>query len=315
MIVVHIYEGLGNQLFQYAFGRATAARHGTTLAVDNTWYRTNQGGDKRGTVARRFKLDAFQIEAPIATRRDMAYHRPAKTPAGRVWDKVLRLGSSRMANQMYEKGMWYQPEKLEGAGPSACVIGYWQCERYFAPVADTIRREFRLKPTPQVLAAQDQADRWRREAAGPLVSVHVRRGDLVPFMLNGQLQKNHGPPTSAAYVRRAMELFPAGSRFVVVADVVDREWARQNLGGSADVVYYDGPSDIADFAMLRSCDHNVAANSTFSWWAAWLNDRPGRRVVVPTPWFWPDGPAWKQSDDLIPPQWTALPTEMEPIAV
>ena len=305
MIVVQVYEGLGNQLFQYAMGRAVAHRFGASLKVDATWFDTNQGGAQRASGKRHYRLDAFHIEAPLATRRDLAYHCPAKSPTGRWVDKLLRLGGSQMATQIYERGMWYQPERLASAGPSACIIGYWQSEKYFAPIAEQIRREFRLRETPDVLAAREQAARWRREAAGPLVALHVRRGDLVPFLLNGTLHKNHGPPTCAGYARAAMTSFPAGSRFVVVAEPGERAWCRQNLIGD-DIVYFDGKSDLADFAMLQACDHNVIANSTFSWWAAWLNPNPAKRVIAPSPWFWPDSPDWRRSDDLVPDRWQTI---------
>ncbi len=306
MIVVRIYEGLGNQLFQYAMGRAVAERHRTGLRVDASWFESDQGGATRGSAKRQYKLGAFHIEAPPASRRELAYCRGTSSTLSRAVDKVLRLGRRELAQQVVENGMWYQPE-LADTGPNAYLVGFWQCERYFAPVAQVLRREFRLRETPDVAAARAQAAAWRADGGAPLVAVHVRRGDLVPFMRDGKEVKNHGPPTSAAFVRAAMRLYPAGSRFVVVTDPADRPWCERHVVGD-DVVYYRGPTDLADFAMLQACDHNVIANSTFSWWAAWLNPNPAKRVVVPTPWFWPDGPAWRTSNDLVPEHWTVLPS-------
>ena len=307
MIVVRINEGLGNQLFQYAMGRATAERQRTTMKVDATWYDTDQGGAARASAKRVYRLDEFQTVAPRATRRELAFYRAAETGVGRAVDKVLRLGSRWMAKQVFERGMQFQPAKQE-AGPDVYLTGYWQSERYFAPVAEAIRRELQLKPTPAVTAARGQADQWRRSAGGPLVSVHVRRGDLVPMLINGKLHKNHGPPTSAAYVRRAMGQFPPGSRFIVVADPAEHDWCRQHVAGD-DVVHYRGPTDLADFAMLQACDHNVIANSTFSWWAAWLNPNPAKRVLAPTPWFWPGEVDWKVDDDVVPAGWELVESD------
>jgi hypothetical protein len=304
MIVAHIFEGLGNQLFQYAMGRAVSERAGVPLAIETDWFDTDQGGAGRQSERRRCQLDAFHIEAPRVTRRQLAFHHASATPLGRAVDKLLRLGSGRMAKQVHERGMQFQPEKLD-VGPDAYLEGFWQSERYFAPVADIIRREFRLRDAPDVAHATAALAAWRSSARGPLVAVHVRRGDLVPKLVDGQLRRNHGPPTSAPFVRAAMATFPADSRFVVVSDPQDRSWCRQHIVGG-DVVYYDGPTDIADFAALRGCDHNIIANSTFSWWAAWLNDAPNKRVVVPKPWFWPDGPSWRVSVDLVPAEWTQL---------
>jgi hypothetical protein len=314
MIVARIYEGLGNQLFQYAMGRATAARHGSALKLDLTWFDGDQGGAERASARRSYRLDAFHVRAPRATLRDLAYHRPAEAPLGRATSKLLRLGSGRMARQVHERGMQFQPQAIADAGPDAYLNGYWQSERYFAPVADLIREEFRLRDGPDVDHARQQIQAWRRADGGaPLVAVHVRRGDLVPFLLNGKLHKNHGPPTSASFVRAAMSQFPPGCRFVVVADPGDRDWCREHVVGD-DVVYYHGPTDIADFAMLQGCDHHVIANSTFSWWAAWLNPNPGKRVIAPNPWFWPDGPAWRTSIDLSPDQWVQLHSDAAEMA-
>ena len=305
MIVVRIYEGLGNQLFQYAAGRAVADRYGVELRIDRSWYDSDQGGTRRKTTPRRkYKLDLFHVEAPVATRRELAFHRSQNSPRRALIDRCLRLGSDHIAPRIRQIGRHTQLHRLD-CGPDAYLDGYWQSERYFAPVAERLRREFRLRQTPDVTAALAQAAAWRQDATGPLVAVHVRRGDLVPVVKDGQLVLNHGPPTSAAFVREAMAMFPADSRFVVVTDFADRPWCRAHLGGP-DVVYFDGTSDVADFAMLRACDHNVIANSTFSWWAAWLNESPDKRVVVPSPWFWPEDRPDRQNADLIPPTWTVL---------
>jgi hypothetical protein len=118
MIVAHIFEGLGNQLFQYAMGRAVSERAGVPLAIETDWFDTDQGGAGRQSERRRCQLDAFHIEAPRVTRRQLAFHHASATPLGRAVDKLLRLGSGRMAKQVHERGMQFQPEKLD-VGPEA----------------------------------------------------------------------------------------------------------------------------------------------------------------------------------------------------
>ncbi len=211
MIVVRIFEGLGNQLFQYAMGRAVAERHGVELRLDLDWYGGDQGGRARRSARRACRLlDAFHCHARPATRRDLAYHRAERTRLGRAASKAWRLGSSCLGRQVFERGRHYQAAYLDDAGPDAYLDGFWQTERYFAPVADLLRDEFRPRPTPGVDRRPPAGSTaWRAEDGGPLVGVHVRRGDLVPVVVDGGVHRNHGPPTSAAFVRAAMRLYPA----------------------------------------------------------------------------------------------------------
>ena len=308
MIVARVYEGLGNQMFQYAMGRAVAARHGVELRLDLDWFDSDQGGPGRGSPRRTWALhDTFHVTAPRATRRHLAFHRHEPTRRGRLVSKALRLGSSRLAKQVTERGRHFQPACLD-VGPDAYLDGYWQSPRYFAAIAGDLRAEFRLRAGPAVDHARAHLDRWRRDGGGgPLVSVHVRRGDLVPLVVDGVARRNDCHPTTAAYVAAARRLFPADARFVVVADPGDRDWCHCRYPG---LLHYDGPTAAADFAVLSGCDHHVIAASTFSWWAAWLNPAAGKRVVAPAPWVWPDLPAWKRKTDLIPADWTVLRTDL-----
>ncbi len=304
MIVARIFEGLGNQMFQYAMGRAVAHRHAVDLRLDLDWFDSDQGGPGRCSPRRASALhDTFHVTASPATRRQLAYHRHEPTRVGRLASKALRLGSRRLARQVTERGRHFDPACLD-VGPDAYLDGYWQSPRYFEPVADVVRAEFRLRPSAAVDHARAHLDRWRQAGGGPLVSVHVRRGDLVPVVVGDAVRRNDCPPTTAAYVAAARRLFPADARFVLVADPGDRDWCRHRW---PDLLHYAGPTAAADFAVLSGCDHHVIATSTFSWWAAWLNPAPGKRVVAPDPWVWPDMPAWKRNIDLVPPDWTVLP--------
>ena len=308
MIVARIFEGLGNQLFQYAMGRAVAARQGVDLRLDLDWFDSDQGGRDRGSPRRGWELsDTFHAHAARATRRQLAFHRHEPTRHGRLLSKLLRTGSRRLAKQVAERGRHFQPACLD-VGPDAYLDGYWQSPRYFGAIAAELRAEFRLRPSPAVDHARSQLDRWRLEGGGPLVSVHVRRGDLVPVACACGVRRNDCTPTTAAYVAAARRLFPADARFIVVADPGDRDWCRRSF---PDLIHYHGPAAAADFAVLSGCDHHVIAASTFSWWAAWLNPAADKRVVAPAPWVWPDLPTWTRNVDLIPPDWTVLPTDPE----
>ena len=196
------------------------------------------------------------------------------------------------------------------AGPNVYLNGYWQSSKYFEQIASALRRELTLRDSPAVRHAID-AEREFRLVGKPLVSVHVRRGDLVPYLRNGKLTRNYGPPTSVEYIRAAMQQFREPVRFVIVADPTDRQWSRQNCIGD-DVVYYDGVDAFSDFEMMRRCDHHIIANSTFSWWSAWLGDNSNSRVIAPDNWFWPDDAFGRTSADLVPESWSVLPVNSDP---
>jgi hypothetical protein len=304
MIVVRLFEGLGNQMFQYAMGRALAHRYQVPLRMDESWFYGDQWGDRRQSPRRSPKLNCFHIEAERASETDLAFCRTQRRLLPRLRDMLLR-GGRDMWPQIVE---WTKPElPANKPGLNLYVDGYWQSETFFKDVESTIRREFQLRQSDSTRQAASEMQSYRGDGR-PLVSVHVRRGDLVPVVRDGVVTKNFGPPTSVGYVRRAMAKFDPHVRFVVVAEPAERDWCRQNIQAE-NVVFFAGQDEMADFAMLSMCDHNIIANSTFSWWAAWLNANPHKQVIAPRQWYWPDRPANRIREDRIPTQWTVLDSE------
>jgi hypothetical protein len=106
------------------------------------------------------------------------------------------------------------------------------------------------------------------------------------------------------YVHEAMRRFSPESVFLVFSDSArDVAWCRENLRGG-NLAFSEGHTDLQDLELMRECDHNIIANSTFSWWAAWLNHHPGRRVIAPKDWFFASQNG--QSQDIIPETWETL---------
>jgi len=173
--------------------------------------------------------------------------------------------------------------------------GYYQSYRYFANDAEFARELFAIAPSLESLINDVFISNFPvRES----VAVHIRRGDYVG------LQEYHPLQTLDGYYSRAFELFP-GERFIVFSD--DIEWCREVFKGDR-FVFMDRRIDIRvgkyiDLFLMAMCKANIIANSTFSWWGAYLN--PAGRVVAPANWFGP-GYAYNSTEDLFPPGWIVI---------
>lgn len=174
----------------------------------------------------------------------------------------------------HDPEFWNLPDGTE-------LHGYFQSEKYFAPYAEDIRREFALYNVGRY-------NGW--------VSVHVRRGDYLSF-------PDHHPPCTVDYYREAMSRFP-GARFMVFSD--DPGWCLLNLKSLGNVEIVTGNPPIVDMHMMAQCrEGHVIANSSFSWWGAWLDPNPDKKVIAPARWFGPAKESWDTSD-LIPEGWLRL---------
>lgn len=285
MIVVRMTGGLGNQMFQYAAGRRLALKHGVELRLDVGFYRDQQrlGGrsDRRRFELDRFRLTAARVVVPYATLRRLPRRGTKPAPGG---PKMVYVQQRRAGY-----GVGYTPW-FEEIPAHAYVDGFWQSEAFFAPIADVIRADF---------APADPADApseaWLSEAR-EAVAVHVRRGDYLRYPEFFHL-------VSARYLAEAMDLFGEDYWFPVFSD--DPEWCRANLRGrNLRIMPMDDA--VRDLYRMAACAHVITANSSFSWWAGWLNRNPQKRVVAPWPW---SSRALSRStrEGVIPPDWTVLP--------
>lgn len=290
MIVTRLCGGLGNQMFQYALGRRLALDHEVPLRLDLAPFATDPKRD--------YRLNHLRIAGSPATPEELMRAAPttAKIPRRLPWLARLWPGGGYLIR---ETGFGYDSTVL-GCPATAYLDGYWQSERYFASRAEEIRADFQLaepfQPVRRVLADQIAA-------AGASVSVHVRRGD---YASDPATLAYHGT-CSPEWYGQAMARMAEGleqSVFFVFSD--DPAWARANLPPHDRMVFVDPQPDGRDFEdmhLMASCRHHITANSSFSWWGAWLNPDRVKRVIVPARWF-NQGPS--NTDDLIPSTWTRL---------
>jgi len=172
-----------------------------------------------------------------------------------------------------------------------CVyVGYFQSEKYFVHNRDYILDMFSFPEEVQKLVEETYGDLLK----GQTTAVHVRRGDYINL-------QDHHPLLTHEYYNKALGLFSASDHLLVFSD--DVEWCRENLNFS-NAVFIEGQSDVADLLLMSLCDNHIIANSSFSWWGAWLSRSENKKVVAPKNWF---GPAKDLDDsDLIPETWIRL---------
>lgn len=288
MIVVRLCGGLGNQLFQYAAGRRLADARRTELVLDLSWYERKPSSD----TLRAYELGHYSIQARPATPGEALW---CRLHEGRLLRRLSLL--PRRWRHCREKDFEFDPQVLD-LPDNSYLDGYWQSHRYFEDVADLIRTE--LAPIAR-FGAQDEKVA-AKIATGNSVSVHVRRGDYVTHQVAAQ---THGLCSLDYYKAALARVLPhvAQPHFFVFSD--DPVWTREHLPlpGPATFVDHNGPATaFQDLRLMSLCHHQITANSSFSWWGAWLNARPDKMVVTPRQWF----ARQRNIDSLIPDNWISL---------
>lgn len=306
MIYAYIQGGLGNQLFQYAFARALALRHGTTVGLVVNGYGSDGLSRACNGDLRRMLLDKFAIQASFCTKALGERLELAHWP---IWPaKVLRrLGFTGVpgVRRIVDRNWKYSPRYMN-ARDNTYLQGYWQSERYFAGAADVIRQDLQLRDTTIALPASKILESLR-SSGRPIVAVHVRRGDYAYAQANPSARLPVAQfPSSIDYYITAMRRFDPESWFLVFSDSSrDIEWCRSQFRDS-NVLFSEGHTELEDFTLMQLCDHNIISNSSFSWWAAWLNATPKRRVVAPLQWFRHDAVLSFTAADIVPSDWEIL---------
>ncbi len=280
MIIVQLAGGTGNQMFQYAAGRALAERVQAPLRVDVGAFATRSPA----VTPRHYALSPFSAAPGIATPSEL-----------RVFRLRARLG---LASQLVERGRFYDPA-FEQAGKYTYLIGHWHTERYFASLAPLIRQAFTVRqpPNPRSAALLEKICR------PGTVSVHVRRGD---YITNTVAAMHHGVLSLEYYARAAalmLEKIPQ-PHFYVFSD--EPHWAKEalRLPGPMSVIDLHGPDEgHEDLRLMRACHHHIIANSSFSWWGAWLSEYQDKIVIAPRQWF---RSAEVDTHDFCPAEWIRL---------
>lgn len=292
MIIVKLLGGLGNQMFQFATGRAVAHRLNAELLLDVSAFMHYD--------LRRYELDSWAIGARSATADELAYACVSPGRPSLIRRLMQAAGFGVPMNRFQEASFAYDPRILTVKDP-AYLDGYFQSALYFSDVAGLLRKEFALRaPVDERNAA---TRRQIEEADKTAVSLHIRRGD---YVTNAHTAQYHGV-CSLDYYRRAVAHVAEhchAPRFFVFSD--DLDWVKDNLKIDYEMVLVDanGPDNGAwDMALMMACRHHIIANSSFSWWGAWLNPHADKIIVAPQQWF---SGAAHDTRDLVPGDWVRL---------
>lgn len=277
MIIVKLMGGHSNQLFQYAAGRRLALKRNTNLKLDLTWFDMSFDA---GTTPRHYELDSYPISATVAGKNDLAKiedNTSSNELAGRIWSKLARV---RSVTKLDERYLGLNKDVLT-APDNTYLVGYWQNEKYFKDIREILLKEF--EPTTPISAKNKlYLDQIK---ACDAISLHVRRGD---YATNQATQEFHGL-TSLDYYSKALKLVKdkrSGEDLRVFVFSTDMGWCKENLSFDIPTIFVEGNENGADdMRLMKHCKHNIMANSSFSWWGAWLNQNPTKIVIAPKDWF------------------------------
>ena len=287
MIISRLIGGLGNQMFQYAAGRSLAIANSCELKLDVS-------GFENYTLHNGYELDIFNIKAGIANSKEVSR---LVSKQSRLMRFVFRKLKIKKSTHFLEKSFTFDHNFFD-AKPPVYLDGYWQSYKYFESIEPQLKQEFSLKNSISRL----NLDISEQISSVNAVSVHIRRGDYVS---NKHTNSVHGL-CSLDYYRAAIQTITERVEnpfFFIFSD--DIAWIKDNLTTNSDTVYVDhnsGKQSYNDMYLMSLCQHHIIANSSFSWWGAWLGSNPNKIVISPKQWFIND----TITDDLIPKSWVRL---------
>ncbi len=288
MIVFRSVGGLGNQMFQYATARRLADKTGSELAVDTSWHRQHTPD----TTPRSFQLFRLNVRCRGLNRIEAML---AQVYSDR---RLSRLPLPRNMDFRQERSFQFD-ESILHCTDNTYLSGYWQSDKYFRDIRDRLQHDFEPIDPP----SERDRETIQLMAGCESVLVHVRRGDYVSL----PAAAGHHGTCSIEYYRAAFAVVAksvAEPVLFVFSD--DPAWVRENIRLPAQTVFvsHNSPSEAhQDLRMMSKCRHGIIANSSFSWWGAWLGmDNTQRVVVAPKQWFANGAP----TPDLLPQSWRPL---------
>lgn len=280
MIVVQLKGGHSNQMFQYAAARSLAHRNKTDLQIDLIWYADTSKYDS----PRQYELGSYTIQEHL--------YRP---------NIVTTITSRLHRTQHYTEPSYTYDSAFENLGANTYIEGDFQSEKYFLSIRPLLLQDFSYKNEP---SKSNKALLKKINADPQAVSLHIRRGD---YANNKNVNIIHGLKDIAYYKTALKELKKKVKNPNLYVISNDPAWCKKNLQLDAPMYFVDNNDDLTggaeDMRLMRACKHNIMANSSFSWWGAWLNENPDKIVIAPKVWFQDESIS---TQDLIPKSWIRL---------
>lgn len=287
MIIVKIMGGLGNQMFQYAYAKALQEK-GCDVKIDISTFETYKlhGG---------YQLDKYNTNINIASKFEIG-----QFYKNDFLSKILYKINLISRNITYVKSLRYD-NNLFNLEDKTLIEGYFQSEKFFLDIREDLVAHFRIKNT---LSDYGNKIKNKIDVSKNSCSLHIRRGD---YVRNNDANKVHGT-CDLDYYENAMkkvETIDEDINYFVFSDDID--WVKKNLK-IPNVIYVESvekriPHE--DIYLMSLCQHNIIANSSFSWWGAWLNKYVDKIVIAPKRWFL-DEKLFKESDDIVCESWIKI---------
>lgn len=275
MIIVKLMGGLGNQMFQYALGRNLSIKKKTDLFLDNTLL----GNPSHTMTPRNYELGIFNIEASIAPKNLLKMVPSSRRNKIRsTFHKIFN--KQPLITYIKEKTINFDNQILD-LPDNVYLDGYWQSEKYFSDIRETIQKEFQIKNPPDSLNNKIIEQIIQEES----ISVHVRRGD---YINNPKINKIHGVCNGTYYTKAFEEICNKidQPQFFIFSD--DPEWVKNHIKIRKSTVYISHNNFLKNYEDLRLmslCKHHIMSNSSFSWWGTWLGSKKGSIIIVPNRWY------------------------------
>lgn len=291
MVIIHMLGDLGNQMFQYAFGYATVKKKNEVFKLDINKFELYD--------LRNYELELFSIDTKIASGEEV---KKLKYNEENIFDKLFRKirTKERKLSDRYYKEVHFNFDKnvFESKG-DIYFEGYWQSEKYFKDYRDDLLKQFTLK---EEIHLKSQHYRQKIKDAES-VSLHIRRED---YVTNTHTNSVHGTCTLEYYQNAVLKIKEkiSNAQFFIFSD--DLDWAKENLDFIDRITFVELDKEVPDHEemyLMSQCKHNIIANSSFSWWGAWLNQNPDKIVIAPEKWF---NDTTINTSDLIPESWIRL---------
>ena len=280
MIIIKIKGGLGNQLFQYAVGRAVALHHKSPLKLDLTIFKTYE--------LHKYLLDQFAIQADMATENEIS---ELKGGNNLLFSALRKARVVKRKSYFKEKRSSYFDASVF-KNDDVYFDGYWQNELYFSGI-----RELLLQELVSISSISDAGCGYLECInKSNSISLHVRRGNYLNLKNVNVLDVEYYMK-AVDYLRTGIE----NPTFFIFSD--DLEWCKKSLGFLNNCIFVDRTkTEIDDLKLMSFCQHNIIANSSFSWWGAWLNQNSKKTVIAPKDWLLND----PGSSNVILSDWVKL---------
>ncbi len=291
-VYVSLYGGLGNQLFQYSIGRSLALRNQAQLVIDLTWF--NICDNLNGTTPRKFELSKFNIVANISYKGLPWHSNPSLYNRFKRKFSFFSPASAYGVNIYKERNLHFDKAIFDHNCP-IWLDGYWQSYKYFESIGDVIKREINI---PEKLNPKSKIF-YNNILKTDSICIHIRRGDYVKL---GDSIFDH-TSKGLNYYNNGVAILIRGLKnphAYIFSD--DPDWVKDNFKPPVDftIVDINTPNNPEqDLWLMAACQKFLIANSSFSWWAAWLSSHKEKKIIAPKNWI----PSLDIGPDLFPDDW------------